>query len=244
MAAQEPATSLWATYTGEAYDRLQPLRIEMYKFYHELALDFVPFAQQSEFRMLELGCGTGTFLKLVLEKFPKVQCIAFDYSDEMLQYAAAKVGRHVDRVTFHQRDLNEGLPPDLGPFHLVSSFSTIHHLTDANKLGLLQQIHGVLEPRGWFFLIDAMSVYFDDDVFRLGTQRQRLRMEERFKQTDVGLEEAELVAELNAQAPEDSPEKDRIASLSKHLEWLRQAGFDSVDEIWHFWIEHFIIARK
>ena len=43
---------------------------------------------------------------------------------------------------------------------------------------------------------------------------------------------------------EDSPEKDRIADFTKQIEWLREAGFGSVDHIWHFWMEHFIIARK
>lgn len=32
---------LFSSYTND-YDRLQPLRIEMRQFYHNLALDFVP----------------------------------------------------------------------------------------------------------------------------------------------------------------------------------------------------------
>lgn len=48
----------FAAYAG-AYDRVQTVHIEMYEFYHELALDFVPFHLANEFRILELGCGTG-----------------------------------------------------------------------------------------------------------------------------------------------------------------------------------------
>ncbi len=53
-------------------------------------------------------------------------------------------------------------------FSFVSSFSTIHHLTDDNKVRLFKQIYDILELNGWFFLIDPMRIHFDDDVFRLG----------------------------------------------------------------------------
>jgi ubiquinone/menaquinone biosynthesis C-methylase UbiE len=240
---QKPNNNLFATF-AEDYDRLQPLRIEMYQFYHELALDFMPFDVQDEFRMLELGCGTGTFMNSVLEKYPKAYCVAFDYSNEMLKRAAQKVYKHLDRVEFHQRDLNDGLPAGLGQFQFVSSFSTIHHLTDDNKFWLFKQIYDILELNGWFFLIDPMSIHFDDDVFRLGKRRQRFRLEERFKRAGVDIQEAEQVDAMKSQLRDGSPEKDRIARLSSHLEWLREAGFRSVDHIWHFWMEHFIIARK
>jgi len=240
---QKPNSHLFATF-AEDYDRLQPLRIEMYQFYHELALDFVPFDVKDEFRMLELGCGTGIFMNRVLEKYPEARCVAFDYSNEMLKRATQKVRKHLDRVEFHQKDLNDGLPTGLGQFQLVSSFSTIHHLTDDNKARLFKQIYGALELDGWFFLIDPMSVRFDDDVFRLSKRRQRVRLEERFKQAGINIQETEQVDAMKSQLGDNSPEKDRIACFSSHLEWLREAGFRSVDHIWHFLKEHFIISRK
>jgi hypothetical protein len=58
------------------------------------------------------------------------------------------------------------------------------------------------------------------------------------------VEKARRVREMNAQVDDDSPEKDRISRLSLQLDWLKEAGFRSVDHIWHFWMEHFIICRK
>jgi hypothetical protein len=37
---RQAAGNLFFSYANN-YDRLQPLRIEMYQFYHDLALDFV-----------------------------------------------------------------------------------------------------------------------------------------------------------------------------------------------------------
>lgn len=236
-------STLFSTYAQD-YDQLQPLRVEMYQFYHELALDMVPFNTEDAFRILELGCGTGNFLQRILEKFPKARCVAFDYSDEMLEYAAQKSARYADRVEFHRRDLHDGLPPKLGSFHLVSSFSTIHHLLDDKKVRLFREIYDVLQSEGWFFLIDPMSTRFDNDVFKQFRHRQHLRLDNRFKRAGVDIEDAERINTMVSKVSDDSPEKDRIAGFAAHIEWLNDAGFRSVDHIWHLFMEHFIIARK
>lgn len=229
---------------AEAYDRLQPVRIEMYEFYHGLALDFVPFDIGTEFRMLDLGCGTGVFIELILDKYANATCVAVDFSNEMIEIAARKVNAHSDRVGFLRRDLNEGVPEGLGSFQLVSSFSTIHHLTDENKARVFRQIRDVLDPGGWFFFIDAMSVQFDDDVFNAGRTRHRNRQKERFESAGIDFEEANRVDGIVGETEEDSPERDRISPLAAQIEWLKEAGFGSMDQIWHFWMEHFIICRK
>ena len=216
---------------AENYDRLQPIRIEMFDFYHSLAMDFIPFDGQTEFRMLDLGCGTGIFLNCVLTKYPNATCVAIDFSDEMMRFAARKVGTHSDRVDFLQKDLNEGLPEGLGSFQFVASFSTIHHLTDENKARLFRQIYDVLETGGWFFLIDAMSTRFDDDVYKLGRRRLNFRRGERFEEAGIDIEEANRVREIIEQVDEDSPERDRISRFSFQAEWLKEAGFRSVDYI-------------
>ncbi|MDE0687045.1 MAG: hypothetical protein OXI61_02650 [Candidatus Poribacteria bacterium] len=46
--SEQSNSTLFSTYAQD-YDRLQPLRIEMYQFYHELALDMVPFDTEDEF---------------------------------------------------------------------------------------------------------------------------------------------------------------------------------------------------
>lgn len=240
---QESRSVQFSARAGD-YDRLQPVRIEMYEFYHDLALDFIPFDIGSKFRMLDLGCGTGAFIERILGKYANATCVAVDFSNEMIEIAARKLNAHSDRVEFLRRDLNEGVPEGLGSFQLVSSFSTIHHLTDENKARVFRQIRDVLDPGGWFFFIDAMSVHFDDDVFNAGRTRHRNRQKERFDEAGIDVGEANGVGTVAAREDEDSAEKDRISSLAAQIEWLKEAGFRSVDHIWHFWMEHFIICRK
>ncbi len=229
---------------AETFDRLQPLKIEMYRFYHELALDFLPFEASQGFRMLDLGCGTGTLLHLILDQYPQAECVAVDYSTEMLEFAEEKATGHSDRVEFHQHDLNQGLPPNLGMFDVISSFSAIHHLTDQNKFSLLGQVHDALKPGGWFLFIDAMVQGFDDDVFRIGRKRARWRAEKRFAESGMDIRESDELDALGDAGEGDEPDDDRITSLSNHLRWLDQTGFRTVDHVWHFWMEHFLIARR
>ena len=229
---------------AESYDRLQPVRLEMYTFYHQLALDFMPYDTQDTFRMLDLGCGTATFLNDVLEHYPNAMCEATDYSHEMLKFASQKVQAHSNRVTFHQGDLNQGLPKNLEPVQLVASFSALHHLTDENKMRIFKQIYDVLETGGWFFFIDAMSIHFDNDIFKLARQRSQHRKQERLEIAGIDLTEEQGVHKAKTQVDDNSPEKDRISPLSSQLTWLKDVGFQSVDHIWHFWMEHFIICRK
>jgi SAM-dependent methyltransferase len=229
---------------ADTFDRLQPLKIEMYRFYHELALDFLPFKVHQGFRMLDLGSGTGTFLGSVLERYPNAECVAVEYSSEMLEFVKTKTHRSADRVELYQRDLNEGLPADIGTFDIVSSFSTVHHLTDQNKLSLLRQVKDVLKPGGWFFLIDAMMQRFDDEVFRTGRERERRQAEARFAEAGMDIRESDDLKALREGGDGVASHVDRITSLSNHLKWLDQAGFRTVDHVWHFWMEHFIIARR
>ena len=139
----------------------------MYQFYHQLALDMVPFDTEDEFRILELGCGTGNFLQYILEKFSKGRCVAFDYSVEILKYAAQKVARYSDRIEFHQRDLHDGLPSKLGPFDLVSSFSTIHLSSDWGP-----------HPLGWGGKSTFFCFFLDNNCqkcYTISTSWQALR---------------------------------------------------------------------
>ena len=226
------------------YDELQPVLIENYRTYHSLALDFVPGDAGSGLRILDLGCGTGTFLNSVLTVRPGSSGLALDYSQEMLDRAAVKPALSQADVAFVQRDLNDGLPADIGKFDLVLAFSAIHHLGSAAKKSLIQQVFDSLVPDGWFFLVDAMVDQFDDDVFAVGRGRELRLRSERVKASTHPSEMFAQFDEIKGQLAKGSPERDRIASVQNHVGWMEEAGFASIDHVWHHWFEHFFIARK
>ena len=154
------------------------------------------------------------YVKALQHNMYGARYLVSEYSQEMLDYASQKNGDQTGRVEFRQRDLNEGLPDDVGTFELVSAFSAIHHLTDGNKWLVLQQIFNCLEPNGWFLFLDAMTIRFDDDVYRLGRQRHERRTEERFSHAGIEQSEHRRIEKMKAETAEDSP-RQRQARTSR-----------------------------
>ncbi len=77
-------------------------------------------------RILDVGCGTGTFTELLLEAFPGAQALALDLSEGMVVEARRRlVGC---RVAFTVRDIEAGYPD--GRFDLVASSMALQWMLD------------------------------------------------------------------------------------------------------------------
>ncbi len=226
------------------YDRIQPVKIEMYRFYHELALDLVPYSSDQPFRFADLGSGTGNFLSMVLERFPASTAMALDLSQRMLSASESKLGVSSGRVQFIQHDLNESFPAELTDLDMVVAFSAIHHLPDERKQAICHEIYAALKPGGTLLLADAMYVPYSEDVWRSGREREESSRSRRFSEAGIRQHEFDEHEEAKSGLDEASPERDRISTLDQQLTNLREAGFSKIDHVWHFWMEHLVIARK
>ena len=93
-------------------------------------------------RILELGFGTGETTRRVLALHPGAHLLGLDGSSRML--AAIEV----EGAEFRRAELTDPLPE--GPFDLVVSCLTVHHLDAANKRELFARVADVLRDGGWF----------------------------------------------------------------------------------------------
>lgn len=164
-------------------------------------LEALPRATQ---RVLDLGSGNGRLLGIILEQLPEVTGVAVDFSDEMLRHLHARFDAD-PRVTVVAHDLSTPLP-ELGAFDAVVSSFAIHHVTDARKAALYEEIFTRLTPGGVFLNLEhvasatpALHLWFLDV---LGV------------------------------APEDDDPSNKLAPVGLQLEWLRRIGFDDVDCHW------------
>lgn len=101
-------------------------------------------------RILELGVGTGETARRVLERHPDAELTAIDSSAAMLEEARARLPAAELRVA----RLEDPLPE--GPFDLVVSTLTVHHLNAAGKAELFRRVAAVLRPGGRFVLADVV----------------------------------------------------------------------------------------
>jgi ubiquinone/menaquinone biosynthesis C-methylase UbiE len=90
-------------------------------------------------RVLDVGCGTGTFLKSLPQRYERV---GVDASAAMLS-SAASMGIEAHHATA------DHLPFEDASFELVATFAVLHHLIDpAVVRGALQEMCRVVRPGG------------------------------------------------------------------------------------------------
>jgi len=102
-------------------------------------------------RALDAGCGTGLHTDLLAERFDEV--LAVDVSGPMLAYA----GRHRPRrnVRYERRDLHAVTVVRDGPFDLVLSAYTLHHVPDLTAA--LRHLRSLVRPGGTLLLVDVVD---------------------------------------------------------------------------------------
>ena len=156
-------------------------------------------------RVLDLGCGDGRLLAVVLAARPGASGVAVDMSPPMLEAARARFAGD-DRVDVVEHDLDRPLPASLGPFDAVVSSFAIHHCEDPRKRTLFGEVFGLLRPGGLFANLEHVA-------------SPTVRLHRRFFEA------------LDADPDNEDP-SNRLAPVGEQLRWLRDVGFDDVDCLW------------
>jgi tRNA (cmo5U34)-methyltransferase len=164
-------------------------------------------------RVLDLGCGDGRLLDLVLTARPDATGLALDFSAAMLDAARQRFAGD-DRVEVGEHDLFEPLP-DLGAFDAVVSSFAIHHLTHERKRALYGEVFDRLRPGGAFLNLEHVA-----------SPSSELHLA--------------FLAAMGV-APEDEDPDNILAPVEDQLVWLRELGFVHVDCHWK-WLELALLA--
>lgn len=106
------------------------------------------------FRVLDIGCGTGTLCSIIARSPWPVEVVGLDYSPAMCAQAREKSGQLglQDRTRFVAAD-SEHLPFDDASFDLVLCANSFHHYP--HQEAVVKGIRRVLKPGGRFILADG-----------------------------------------------------------------------------------------
>ena len=170
---------------------------------------------RSSRRILDLGCGNGHLLGLLLTHCPNATGVGLDLSPAMIEKAKQRFASS-DRAKLIEHNMDEPLP-DLGSFDVVASSFAIHHCTDGRKRQLYAEVWLLLEPGGVFCNLEHVS-------------SPNERIHDRF------LEAMEMT-------PEDEDPSNKLLDVETQLGWLREIGFEDVDCYWK-WRELALIAGR
>ena len=110
---------------------LETIRAEVPRFdeLQRAAIEAIPFPPE---RVLELGMGTGETTRRLLEAYPDAWVVGLDNSPEMV----FQLRREYDDVQLAR--MEDPLPD--GPWDLVISVLSVHHLTDDAKRSLFRRV--------------------------------------------------------------------------------------------------------
>ena len=175
-----------------------------------MLLDLLPRGVQ---RVLDLGCGDGKLLALVLKDHPQAVGTGIDFSPTMLQRVRERFAG-ASNVTIVEHNLDRPLP-EVGRFDAVVSGLAIHHCDHDRKRSLYEEIFQSLEPGGVFCNF------------------------ERVASAAPKLHEHFLNAVGHTRVTEDAHNK--LLDVETQLGWLRSIGFEDVDCYWK-WLEFAVLA--
>jgi tRNA (cmo5U34)-methyltransferase len=206
------ATGLFAAHAA-SYDGARRALIPPFDRFYGAAVQALELTGQPPARVLDLGAGTGLLSGMVAAAHPGAELVLLDGAPAMLDLARARLRDHAG-ATYVQGDLRDPLPP--GPFDAVVSALAIHHLPDADKRDLVVRVHAALRPGGVFSWAEQVAG---------PTPELEARYVERWiaRCRAAGVDEAALAQSLERQ------EVDLHLPEGPQLDWLRDAGFSTVD---------------
>jgi tRNA (cmo5U34)-methyltransferase len=213
---------------AQDYDALREHVIPEMREYYAAAVWAAETAEK-EPEILDIGAGTGLLSALILQKFPAARMTLMDIAENMLEIAKQRFAGS-GNIRYVVSDYSTG---DLaGPYDLVCSALSIHHLATEDKRLLFGKIFSALKPGGIF--VNADQADGETPYFR-----------ERYLEYWNGfLREGPLNTEEHAEILRRRDTLDRNEKLSVQLGWLRECGFADVDVVYRNRTFIVTVARK
>jgi ubiquinone/menaquinone biosynthesis C-methylase UbiE len=108
---------------------------------------------QPHFKVLDVGCGTGTVAVLIKQLHPAIEITGLDPDPKALAIAAGKAARAGVAVRF-DRGFADLLPYEDASFDRVFSSLMFHHVRGDDRPKVLAEIRRVLKPGGSLEFVD------------------------------------------------------------------------------------------
>jgi SAM-dependent methyltransferase len=231
---------------ADRWDRMQARYLVARAERFEIIVRMVGETQDEVSQIVDLGCGPGSLMQVLLASFPRAEVWGIDFDPTMLFLARQRLARYGARAHLVLVDLRtpawaEGLP---APVDAVVSATALHWLVPGELTGLYQQIGHQLRPGG--ILLNADHVGSDHPPIQCAWERHREH--ERARAAGGGAAGAEdwdefWAAYARALGLDIAEIHQRVLGgweggveeglpLAWHLDALRDVGFRAVDCFW------------
>lgn len=123
---------------------------------------------------LEIGCGRGVGVEIILERFGADRVDAFDVDPHMVELAGERLARFGDRVRVFVGDAARIEAPD-DAYDAVFDFGIVHHVPEWRDA--VREIHRVLRPGGRLYAEEVLARFIHHPVWKTLLEHP---MEDRF----------------------------------------------------------------
>lgn len=197
---------------SKKYDSQRKYLIPCFDDFYKTSLPLIKSVANAK-NVLDIGAGTGLFSQFVYKQNPHLYFTLADISDPMLSVARSRFSG-LDNFNYIELDLSTDKIP--GKYDIIISGLAIHHLTDADKQKLYNNIYGALNEGGLFINADQVTgrTMLFDSLYKY---------EWRETVSHSGLEHDALIQAF------ERTKLDKLAPLEVQLKMLEKAGFNEVD---------------
>lgn len=122
--------------------------------------------------ILDLGCGTGLELELLLQRAPNARITGVDLSLNMLERLRERYLDYMGQITLVV-DSYLTLPFGMQAYDYILSAMTVHHVLHDTKCSLYRKIHAALKPGGKYIEGDSVTTAEMEHKF-LAEHRQQI----------------------------------------------------------------------
>ncbi len=195
--------------------------IPMYSQMIDSMIFTIPQDVSDEFKVLDLGTGTGNVSKAIKEKFGHANIDCIDIASKMIEMAKIKLGDY-DDIHYYTGDFYEFEFEE--KYDVIVSSLALHHIkTDDEKKKFYHKIYNILKKGGIFINSDSV----------LGSnERMQNLNKEKWKEFMLNnLSEDEIEDKWVPQ----SKKEDYPVPITLHLKWLEEAGFKDLDIVWKYY---------
>jgi tRNA (cmo5U34)-methyltransferase len=197
-------------------------------------------------RVVELCCGSGDLLLLLLQRLPGARALALDGSPAMLARTKETCAAHAKRMELREFDLAARDWRQLQPApDAICSSLAIHHLDGGQKQQLFKDLLAALGPGGIFVLADLVRPE-SPAGWRIAAEDWDRAVAERSLQIYGDDRAEQKFAELrwNYFAWPDDNTIDHPSSVAEHVAWLEAVGFRAIELHWLVAGHAIVSARK
>lgn len=203
------------------FDYIIPLLIPFYNKIYEMLIETIPLPTQKTFKILDIGCGTGTLAKKLKENFPLSQITCLDFANNMIEIAKNKLSEYQNDIRFVIGDFNDIEFHD--KYDVIVSCFALHHIpSDKEKIKTYQNIYRNLNKGGLFLTADIV-LGTNNYTKHLYFEKWKNFMRQSFSNNII---EEELLPKYQA--------GDNPVELFSHLKWLEKSGFSDIETVWKY----------